>query len=416
MARERYDLIVRQAKLHYARAPLDLAIHGGRIAKVARKINANADREIDAMQRLTTESFVIAHLHLDKVMTGAWVDGRALQEYRKPTMDARKAIALAARVKERYKVTEIVEQARQVLLQALSSGVTHVRAFADVDTRAELKGVTALLRLRHEFRRIIGLQVVAFPQEGIVADPGAEEYVRKAMELGADVVGGIPWLEATEEAAQKHVDIVFNIAKRFDRDIVMLVDDTGDPKMRTLEKVALKALDENYQGRVQACHARALATYDHTYLRHVLGLLAKAEIGMVTNPHTGPIHLPVRQLIDAGVVVALGQDDVNDAYYPYGRCNMLEVAFLASHLMQMMTPDEMNLLYDMITVNPAHILRLPGHRVAEGGNANLVVLNCSSVHDALRLQPEVSYVVSRGRLVAGSTVERRVSDGRTVRL
>lgn len=412
MPRERYDLILRRARLRRTSFPKDVAIRQGRILKVSRKVDADADVEIDARQRLTTESFVIPHLHLDKVMTGGWIDSHALQEYRKPAMNAKKAIALASRVKEHYKVEEIVKQARRVLQQALAWGTTHVRAFADVDTRAELKGVTALLRLRQEFRGTIDLQVVAFPQEGIVADLGAEEYVRKAMELGADVVGGIPWLEDTGEAVQEHIDVVFSIAKEFDKDVVMLVDDTGDSKMRTLERLARKTLAENYQGRVQACHARALAAYDHTYLRHVLGLLVQARLGMVTNPHTGPIHMPVRRLVDAGVMVALGQDDVNDAYYPYGRCNMLEVAFLASHLMGMMTPDDMNLLYDMITVNPARILRLPDHWIQEGGNANLVVLDCASVHDALRLQPISSYVISHGRLATAATMKRHLYETR----
>ena len=139
------------------------------------------------------------------------------------------AIEQAARVQDHYDESWIIENVRRAVKLAIRFGNTHIRAFADTDTKAKLEGVKALLRAREEFKEQVEIQVVAFPQDGIVRDPGAEDYVRQAMELGADVVGGIPWIEYTDEDAQQHIDLMFAIAKEYDKDISMLVDDAGDP-------------------------------------------------------------------------------------------------------------------------------------------------------------------------------------------
>jgi cytosine deaminase len=195
-----------------------------------------------------------------------------------------------------------------------------------------LEGVKALLKAREEFRGQVEIQVVAFPQDGVVRDPGAEDYFREAMALGADVVGGIPWIEYTDADAQEHIDRMFAIAKEYDRHVSMLVDDAGDPGLRTLEMLAVKTLNEGREGRVTAQHARAMALHPEPYYRKVEALLKSARIGIISDPQTAPLHARVRDLYDAGVPVAIGQDDVADAYYPFGRNNMLEVACPAAHL------------------------------------------------------------------------------------
>jgi cytosine deaminase len=229
------------------------------------------------------------------------------------------------------------------------------------------------------------------------------------MELGADVVGGIPWIEHAEEDAKRHVDFGFELAKKYDKDVAMLVDDAGDPSLRTTEYLAIKAHREGWTGRVAACHARATALYNEVHHRKLVALLKRAEMGVVTDPHTGPLHVRVRDLVDGGVNVALGQDDVNDAYYPYGRCKMLEVAFLASHLLWMQTERDRETIYDMITDNPAKMLRLENYGLAAGREANLVVLDAYTMRDAFTRQVEASYVILRGNVVAQTSVERKPS-------
>jgi cytosine deaminase len=309
------------------------------------------------------------------------------------------AIELAARVKEGYDESWIIENVRKAVAQAARFGNTHIRAMADVDTKARLEGVKALIRARDEFRGIVDIQVVAFPQDGVVRDPGAADLVREAMELGADVVGGIPWIEYSDAAAQQHIDQMFELAVEYDKPISMLVDDAGDPGLRTLEMLALKTIQVGWQGRSLAHHARAMQLYPKPYFHKVVALLKAAGMGVVSDPHTGPLHACVKELVQEGALVCLGQDDISDAYYPYGRNNMLEVAFLASHLLWMTTTAEMETLYDMITRNAARAMGILDFEIKEGAPANLVVLNQSSVLEALRHHEPPAHVISHGRLL-----------------
>jgi len=393
-----WDLVIRNARLRSGSIS-EIAITKGRVEEISEKIRGSSEREIDAQGKLVTESFANAHLHLDKVMTGSIAEEATLHQYQASSMaGAMSAIEMASKVKEHYVESEIVDRVRKVLIEAEYNGVSHTRAFADVDTKAMLTGVRALLKIREEFKDRIDIQVVAFPQDGIIREPGAEELLYKSMELGADVVGGIPWIEYTDEDSKKHVDIAFEVAKKYNADVAMLTDDAGSPELRTTEYLATSALRNGWIGRVSACHARATSLYNEVYHRKLCALLRKAEVGVVSDPHTGPLHVRVKDLLNAGVKVALGQDDVYDAYYAYGRCNMLEVAFLASHLFWMMTPADRELLYDMITVNPAKIMRLRDYGLNVGNRADLVILNAEDLREAFAYHSEPLYVITNGTI------------------
>jgi len=394
-----YDLIVRNARLRSGKV-CDICISNGRIEAMVERTGNLATQIIDVQKRLVTEPFVIAHLHLDKVMTGALADVSTLDTYHGSSMtSAMTAIELASKVKEHYVESEIISRVRKVLSEAERSGVSHVRAFADVDPKANLIGVDALHKIKQEFKGRVEIDIVAFPQDGIIREPGTEELLYKAMEHGSDVIGGIPWIEYTEEEMKRHVDIAYEIAVKHDADISMLTDDAGDPDLRTTEYLASSALKNNWIGRVSACHARASALYNGVHHSKFAALLKKAEVGIVTNPHTGPLHVRVKELMNAGVTVALSQDDIWDAYYPYGRCNMLEVAFLASHLLWMMSPQDREVIYDMITINAAKILRMQNYGINVGKPANLVVLNAQDLREAFSYHQEPLHVVRNGTLV-----------------
>jgi cytosine/creatinine deaminase len=177
----------------------------------------------------------------------------------------------------------------------------------------------------------------------------------------------------------------------------MLLDDAGDANLRTLEMMAAEAVRRGWRGHALAHHCRAMALYPDSYLRELLPLLREAGVSVVTNPHTGPLHARIPELLTANINVCLGQDDISDAYYPYGRNNMLEVAFLASHLLWMMSRRDMETLYDMITVNPAKALNIAGYGLAVGAPGNLVVLNAPDVVEALRFHTRPRAVINRGR-------------------
>jgi cytosine deaminase len=176
----------------------------------------------------------------------------------------------------------------------------------------------------------------------------------------------------------------------------MLVDDAGDPGLRTLELLAVKTIREGWQGRVTAQHARAMALYPEPYFLKLVDLLKEAGIGVVSDPHTGPLYARVRDLYNAGVGIALGQDDIADAYYPFGRNNMLEVAFLAAHLMWMTTFEDMEVLYDLITTRAAQVLGIKDFNLKEGNKANLVVLDAGSVWEGVRSHQAPLHVIKDG--------------------
>jgi len=395
-----YDIVIRNAKTRKLKGLVDIGILDGKIKTIKEKIDEKGATEIDAKGKLVTESFVNAHLHLCKVYTLMMMTEEALKDYHGEDMGkAMTAIELAAKIKEKYDEKWILPNVRKALRMAALNGVTHIRAFADVDNKAKLEGIKALIKARDEFKGIVDVEVVAFPQDGVVREPGAYELVREAMKLGADVVGGIPWIEFTEEDEQEHIDKMFEIAKEFDKPVSMLVDDAGDPGLRTLEMLALKAIKEGWEGRVLAHHARAMALYPKPYFMKLVAILKKAKMGVISDPHTGPLHARVKEMIEEGALVALGQDDISDAYYPYGRNNMLEVAFLSSHILWMTTSEDMEKLYDMITVDAAEAMGIKNFGLKEENDAHLVVLKEENVLEALRNHDEPEYIISHGKLV-----------------
>jgi cytosine deaminase len=329
------------------------------------------------------------------------MDEEALKAYQQGGMgSALSAIDLASRIKERYDAGWIIPNARKAVALAARYGTTHIRAFADVDAKARLEGVKALLAVREEFRGIVELQVVAFPQDGIVREAGAHALMREAMALGADVVGGIPWIEYTDADATEHVRFCFELAREFGKDVSMLLDDAGDPTLRTLEMMATEALRQGWNGRALAHHCRAMALYPMPYFQRLAGTLRRAGVAVVSDPHTGPLHARVKELLAEDITVCLGQDDISDAYYALGRNNMLEVAFLAAHQLWMMSRAELDTLYDMITTNAARAINLPGFGLAVGAPAHLVILEQPDVVEALRYHAAPRCVISHGRLMA----------------
>ena len=397
----RFDLLVRRARRRGRGDTLhDVAVRDGRIAALGERVDGAAPLELDARGGLATESFVNPHLHLCKVYTAPMMDDEAARAYHGAGMvNALSAIELASRVKAKYDESWIIANVRRAVAAAAYHGTTHLRALADVDGKARLEGVKALLRARDEFRGIVEIQVVAFAQDGLAREPGAAELMRQALALGADVVGGIPWIERTDADRAAHVAFCFDLAREFGKGVSMLVDDAGDANLRTLEAMATAAIERGWQGRALAHHARAMALYPAPHLENVIALMKRAGMSLVTDPHTGPLHARVKELLAGGVNVCLGQDDISDAYYPFGRNSMLEVGFLAAHLLWMTTRPEMDTLYDMLTTRAAQAIGVRDHALKVGAPAHLVVLDAPDVLEALREHAAPAVVISHGKLV-----------------
>jgi cytosine/creatinine deaminase len=407
-----FDILIQHAHLRGQPQAVDIGIADRKIAAVAEHIEGESELTMDAQGNLVTESFVNPHLHLCKVYTRRMMDDEALTGYHAQGMGkAMTTIELAARVKEKYAEEWIIKNVRRALAQAALHGNTHIRAFADVDSKARLEGMKALIRAREEFKGIVDVQVCAFAQDGLAREPGASELMRQAMEMGADVAGGIPWIEYTEADIRAHVNEVFDLAQEFDRDVSMLVDDAGDAGLRSLEIMAVEASRRGWQGRALAHHARAMELYPQPYFQKIAALLQQAQMAVVSDPHTGPLHARVKELLAEGVTVCLGQDDISDGYYPFGRNNMLEVAFLAAHLLWMTTNRELETLYDMITGNAARAMNIKDHSLKIGAPANLVVLTAPDVLEALREHQAPLYVISSGKLIDPARLEALARTG-----
>ena len=401
------DLVVRAGRLLDGRI-VDIAIRAGSIDAV---VEHSADHRpgtavIEADGRIVTPSFVDAHIHLDKVHTLPLLDDRAIEAYTGEGMTgAATAIEIARAVKTGdYRRETLVPSIRRALQEAVRYGTLHMQAFVDIDTAAGLEGLHAVLAARAEFRDVLDINVVAFPQDGVVRDPGAADLCEQALQEGADVVGGIPWIEQTDTDAREHVEWACALAARTGRRVAMLVDDAGDPSLRTTEMLADAMMRHGLVGRGVACHARATALYPEPALLQLIDLAGMAGLTFVSDPHTGPLALPVTRVQQAGIDVALGQDDIEDAYYPYGRHNMLEVAFLASHLLDLRARRDQVRLIDMVTTQAARVLGTVGHAVRAAAPAHLCIHDHERVVDLLREHAAPRWVIARGRVVAETVI------------
>ena len=303
----------------------------------------------------------------------------------------------------------------------MKNGTTFFRLFADVGTIGGLRAAQGLLLAREKFSGYCEIQVVAFPQEGIVRDPGAAELLDEAMKEGCDIVGGLPWYEYTDAEAREHIDICFDIAKRYDRDIHMLVDDTDDENSRSLEYLALKTMRENFHGRVAASHCGAMAAYNDVYAAKIVDMVATAGVTISVNAHINLVCSArldreprrrgiarVKELLIRGANVVTSQDDVNDPYYPFGKPDPLECVSMIAHVAQLTLPHELEQAMSMVTENAAKAARVDDYGIAPGKRADLVVVGAPSVHEAIRLQPLRRHVIKGGREVARSVVSQEL--------
>jgi cytosine deaminase len=403
--------VIRDVRLRGRDDIVDVVIEDESIAAVERSYEGPVDREYEGERRLLVPGFVNAHQHLDKTRLGDVMrpnESQTLQE----------AIYITWDHKRSYTPEEIAERASPVVERAIVNGTTAMRGFADVDTLGGLVPVQGVLELKRRFEGRITMDVVAFPQEGIMRDPGCDALMREAMDLGADVVGGLPWYERLDRDAHDHVDFCFELAKRTGKDIHMLADDTDNPNSRSLEYLAVRTLQEGYGGRVTASHCGALGAYDDNYAEKVIGLVAEAGVSISSNTQISLVMTGrndrglvrrgitrVKELLDAGVNVLSAQDDVNDPYYPFGKPDQIEVGQYMAHVAQLTYPRQLETVFDMITVNAARAMRLERYGVEPGDRADLVLIEAETVHEALREIPPRRLVFYGGKLVAESRLE-----------
>ncbi len=403
------DLVIRNARHDRTGQRVDVGIADGVIVAVAPEGVGPGARELDAGGALISPALIESHFHLENAL---------LWDVPNRSGTLEEAIRLYAAIKRDMPADDIMRRASAVLREAVANGVLWLRCHVDIDRVAQLRILDAILAVRERFRDLIDVQVIAFPQHGMARDPEVVDLMWAAMERGADLVGGMPHGERDMDDAARQIEIAFEIARHYDADIDMHIDETDDPYWQSLEPLAEQTLANGYQGRVAAGHCCAMAAWDDVTAARIIQKVRDADVHVITN---APINLllegrhdpqpvrrgiaRVRELLAAGVNVTCGQDDVQNMFYPYGRMDPLEVALITAHAAHLAAPDEIQAAFDMPRYHAARMLRLPRYGVEPGAPADLVLLDADSPVDALRRHSPGRTVIRRGRVLARTRVE-----------
>lgn len=399
------SLLIKNCSLRHREGLWDIYCDNKKINKIGQDLDQTAETTIDADGKLLVPAFIEPHIHLDKV--------NILDSVPKNVSGTlTEAIEIIWDRKKKYTNEDVIERAGAVLDRAIMNGTLAVRTHIDIDTIGGLKPLEGVLALRERYKDKITFQLIAFPQEGIIKNPGCDELLDKAMQMGCEIVGGMPANEYTPEDSLAHVKYCFDLAEKYDADVDMHVDETDDPFYRTLEMVADETIKRGWEGRVTCGHTCALAAYDDHYASYVIDKVVRAGLHMITNPVTNlmlqgrndkqPIRrgiTRVKELLEAGVNVSFGQDCVNDTFYPLGCADMLQVANVTVHAAQMSLPEELDKVFDMITTDANKILKLEGYGLEEGSMANLVVIDAKNIREAIALCPNRPYIIKEGKII-----------------
>ena len=402
------DLLVRRANLSDGRRGMDIACRDGRIVEVAERIEApDAVREIDAAGNLVTPPFVDSHFHLDSTLS-----------YGRPRVNRSgtliEGIALWGEFAEELSADDVKARARALCHWAIARGNLAIRSHVDVSDPA-LVAPRALLELRDEMKPWIDLQLVAFPQHGYLRHPGAREALDAALDLGIDVVGGIPHYERTTAEGHRSVTMLCEIAAERGLPVDMHCDESDDPMSRHIETLALETERLGLQGRVSGSHLTSMHAMDNYFVSKLLVLMKEARLNAIANPLINITlqgrhdaypkrrgMMRVKEMMATGINVAFGHDCVMDPWYALGSHDMLEVAGMGLHVGHMTGSDEMRACFDAVTTNGARALELDGYGLEPGCNADMVVLQATDPVEALRTRPARLQVIRRGKVIAST--------------
>jgi cytosine deaminase len=406
------DLIIRRARRPGQHGVVDIGMADGRITAAESRLEARASAEVDAGGRLVTAPFVDSHFHLDAVLTAG-------TPRRNSSGTLLEGIALWGELQPVLTAEGIKERAREYLRWCISQGILYLRSHVDV-CQPSLLGVRALVEAREELRGLIDVQLVAFPQHGLLRFPDGERLLDQALDLGVDVVGGIPHYERTREEGVRSIVALMERAQRRGLAVDMHCDETDDPNSRFVEVLARETVARGMEGRVTGSHLTSLHSVDNAYFAKLLGLLVEAELRVVCNPLLNMITQAradsypkrrgltrVKELMEAGLNVSFGHDCTLDPWYPLGAADMLDVAFMGLHACHLSGEHELPRMFDAITANGARTLGLADYGLEPGCRADAVVLDAHDVIDALRTHPARLAVVRGGRVIARATAPRR---------
>ncbi|MCK8062034.1 cytosine deaminase [Vibrio sp. 1CM7H] len=401
-------LLIKNATLKGQEGLQQILIEDGQFKRIESngvELNHNGDT-IDAEGGMAVAPFCEPHIHLDTTQTAgepSWNISGTLFE----------GIERWAERKEMLSIEDVKTRAKQTLKWQIANGVQHVRTHVDVSDPT-LIALKAMVEVREEMKEWVDIQIVAFPQEGILSYPNGKELLEEAVKLGADVIGAIPHFEFTREYGIESLHYVFELAQKYDRLIDVHCDEIDDEQSRFVETLAALAHKFDMGNKVTASHTTAMGSYNGAYASRLFRLLRMSGINFVANPLVN-IHLQgrfddypkrrgvtrVKEMLNANINVCFGHDDVFDPWYPLGTANMLQVLHMGLHVCQVMGYDQINNSLDLISTNSARTLNIQDkHGIETGKPGSLLILPAENVFDAVRRQVPVRYSVRHGKVIA----------------
>jgi cytosine deaminase len=399
------DLLITNAALPDGRTNVSVAVQHGGIVEVTQGFTAPATDTLDARGWLLTPPFCDPHFHMDSTLTygnprvnesGTLLEGIQLWGELKPTL-----------IQE-----DIIQRALKYCDMAVANGLLHIRSHVDTSD-PRLLAVEALLEVKKRVAGTIDVQLVAFPQDGVLRSKGGVDNLKRALDLGVDIVGGIPHFERTMSEGAASVKLLCEIAAERGKLVDMHCDETDDPMSRHVETLAFEAQRLGLQGRVTGSHCTSMHSMDNYYVSKLIPLIAESGVSIVANPlinitlqgrhdtypkRRGMTRVP--ELMAAGVNVAFGQDCVMDPWYPLGSGDLLDVAHMGLHVAQMTSVKGIRDCFDAVTGNAAKVMHLEGYGIAPGCEASFVLLQARDVVEAIRLRPNRLKVFRKGKCIA----------------
>lgn len=401
-------MIIKNASLRGQTGLWNIIIENGKFKDITQDKVTETHNTVDVNGSLVLPPFIEPHIHLDTTLTAGepeWNLSGTLFE----------GIQRWSERKESLTIEDVKTRSKKAIKWQIAQGIQHIRTHVDV-TDPELTALKAMIEVKEELAEYVNIQLVAFPQEGILSYPNGQELLEEALKLGADVVGGIPHFEFTREYGVASMKIAFDLAEKYDKLIDIHCDEIDDEQSRFVEVVANEAYQRGYGEKTTASHTTAMGSYNDAYTKKLFRLLKMSNINFVSNPLVN-IHLQgrfdtypkrrgltrVKEIQAAGMNICFGHDDIFDPWYPLGTGNMLQVLHMGIHAAQLMGYEEIINSIDLVTKNSAKTLHIEDQYGIEAGKpANFIVLNADNEYDVIRKQAVVTHSYRNGRLIAGT--------------
>lgn len=400
-------MLIKNVFLENGKEKIDILIKDGKFEKIEANIIPSGSEEIiDCDGCMALPQFIESHVHLDSALTAGdprWNLSGTLFE----------GIACWAERKEKLTKKDVMDRARNTIRKQVANGIGHVRTHVDV-TDPTLVAMEGLLELKDELKDIVNIQIVAFPQEGILSFPNGMELMENAAKMGADVIGAIPHFEFTREYGVESLNLAMKLAEKYELLVDVHCDEIDDEQSRFVETLAARAYESGLGSRVTASHTTAMHSYNNAYTSKLFRLLIMSKMNFISNPLVNT-HLQgrfdtypkrrgvtrVKELLANGINVSFGHDDIFDPWYPLGDGNMRDAVHMGLHVCQMMGYEEILNSYELITHNAAKTLNLgDSYAIKEGNPASFIILNSDNFYNALNEKKEVLYNFTKGKLIS----------------